>query len=687
MCTLVAKGRIIMSKLNFIAIATVLAFTATLTQAQTSSFTYQGRFTDGGSAANGAYEMQFRLFDAPSVGNQIGSTITNSAVNVSNGVFTVQLDYGASAFSGADRYLEIGVRPAGDSNPYTFLAPRQQLTSAVYAIRAGSASNADNAANATNATNSTQLGGVAAGQYVQTSDSRLSDARTPTAGSSNYIQNTNNQQTADFNISGNGTAGGSLSANSINTSSNYKIVGQTVLSISGSANDSNTFTGLGAGAVTAPGPIAGLGNSFFGGEAGAANTSGSANSFFGTKAGAASAAGNFSAFFGYRAGNATVVGGNSFFGGEAGAANTKGAGNSFFGRLAGRANTEGNFNTFVGHNSGLSNKIGGRNSFFGTESGGESTEGEWNAFFGAGSGYSNTIGSRNSFFGGQAGSKNGYGNDNVYIGYEAGRFTTGATRVTLLGVESDTSSALDLTNATAIGAHSYVTQSNSLVLGSIDGVNGATEDTNVGIGTNAPKSRLHIAFAGNNLHLGHAGCSSGLGLGFGATMSGCTNFALLGSGLNTVVNRPSGGKLIFAHNNFQQMAIAPDGVVTIDNLSGGGMTHLCHNGSNQISTCGSSLRYKTNIQPFFSGLSVLNRLRPITFDWKDGGMHDLGFGAEEIAAIEPLLVTRNNKGEVEGVKYDRITAVLVNAVKEQQEQIKQLKKLVCQRNRRAAACR
>jgi hypothetical protein len=91
---------------------------------------------------------------------------------------------------------------------------------------------------------------------------------------------------------------------------------------------------------------------------------------------------------------------------------------------------------------------------------------------------------------------------------------------------------------------------------------------------------------------------------------------------------------------------------------------------------------------------VLNRLRPITFDWKQGGMHDLGFGAEEIAAVEPLLVTRNDKGEVEGVKYDRITAVLVNAVKEQQEQIKRqqseiasLKVLVCEHNRRSRVCK
>jgi len=130
-------------------------------------------------------------------------------------------------------------------------------------------------------------------------------------------------------------------------------------------------------------------------------------------------------------------------------------------------------------------------------------------------------------------------------------------------------------------------------------------------------------------------------------------------------------------------------------FSGGGDQDLCWNSSNfKIMQCSSSLRYKTNISAFSRGLELLGRLRPITFDWKHGGARDLGFGAEEVAAVEPLLVTHNQKGEVEGVKYDRITAVLVNAVKEQQEQIKHqqsqiqsLKKLVCQRHRRAAVCK
>ena len=98
------------------------------------------------------------------------------------------------------------------------------------------------------------------------------------------------------------------------------------------------------------------------------------------------------------------------------------------------------------------------------------------------------------------------------------------------------------------------------------------------------------------------------------------------------------------------------------------------------------MRYKTNIAPFTPGLTLLNKLNPITFNCRSDNSADLGFGAEDIAEVEPLLVIKNEQGQVEGVKYDRITAVLINAIKEQQQQIKELKKLVCARNRRAAAC-
>lgn len=110
--------------------------------AQTSAFAYTGRLTDAGASANGNYDMEFALFDSASVqiGSQVGSTITQSAVQVTSGSFSVLLDFGAPAFPGADRFLEITIRrtvaPPTPPGPYTTLSPRSQIVSTPYAIRA-----------------------------------------------------------------------------------------------------------------------------------------------------------------------------------------------------------------------------------------------------------------------------------------------------------------------------------------------------------------------------------------------------------------------------------------------------------------------------------------------------------------------------------------------------------------------
>jgi hypothetical protein len=106
----------------------------------------------------------------------------------------------------------------------------------------------------------------------------------------------------------------------------------------------------------------------------------------------------------------------------------------------------------------------------------------------------------------------------------------------------------------------------------------------------------------------------------------------------------------------------------------GGVVQVCFNNLLRISECSSSRRYKTNIADWHSGLNLINRLRPVAFDWKESKMHDLGLIAEEVFDVEPLLVTYNDKGEIEGVKYDRIGVVLINAIREQQAQIEALQK-------------
>jgi formylglycine-generating enzyme required for sulfatase activity len=108
--------------------------------AQGTAFTYQGRLNSGGSPANGRYDLTFTLFSTNTTGAAIAGPVTNSATPVSNGLFTVTLDFGAN-FPGANRWLAIAVRTNG-GGAFTPLTPRQALTPTPYAITAGTATSA-----------------------------------------------------------------------------------------------------------------------------------------------------------------------------------------------------------------------------------------------------------------------------------------------------------------------------------------------------------------------------------------------------------------------------------------------------------------------------------------------------------------------------------------------------------------
>jgi len=99
-----------------------------------TSFTYQGRLRDSARPAGGTYDMSFALFDAVTNGFQIGSTVTNLGVPVSNALFTVTLDFGTNAFDGSPRWLEISIRY--QTNDFSVLSPRQPITATPYAIAA-----------------------------------------------------------------------------------------------------------------------------------------------------------------------------------------------------------------------------------------------------------------------------------------------------------------------------------------------------------------------------------------------------------------------------------------------------------------------------------------------------------------------------------------------------------------------
>ncbi len=390
----------------FVLIVGFLLFSS-IASAQPTKFTYSGQLLDSAVAANGSYDIEFSLWDSLVDGVQIGSTQTLPGVAVTKGIFTVTLDFG-TVFSGAGRFLQIAVRPAGTGS-YVTLAPRQEVTSAPYSVRSAEAGSANSALS---------LNGIPWYKFVLEEDPRLSDARAPLAGSSNYIQNQNSvvQLSTNFNIQGSGSAG------SLNAVTEYNLGGVRILGNSGSQN---LFAGVGAGAVTTGGF-----NAFFGAGAGAANTTGFANSFFGASAGS----------------------------------NSTGSSNSFFGRGSGSANTTASDNTFAGAASGAFNTTGGANSFFGSSAGLSNVNGTENSFFGRETGSSNTGGSYNSFVGRSAGVNNTTGNYNVFLGTYSGQTNVSGSYNTTVGSLAYADGQA-YSYATAIGAQAVVTESNRIQLG------------------------------------------------------------------------------------------------------------------------------------------------------------------------------------------------------------------------------
>ncbi len=119
-------------------LALLLAAPALTAGTSDTAFTYQGRLRSGALPANGTFNMDFALWDALSGGAQVGVTIAIVGQPVASGVFSAQLDFGASVYDGTPRWLEITVNGST-------LSPRQALTGAPFSVNTrGLVVNADN---------------------------------------------------------------------------------------------------------------------------------------------------------------------------------------------------------------------------------------------------------------------------------------------------------------------------------------------------------------------------------------------------------------------------------------------------------------------------------------------------------------------------------------------------------------
>lgn len=126
-----------------------------LAQAPSTAFTYQGFLRVQGAPANGTYDLSFTLYDVATAGTPLDDPFVVENVTISDGLFTVEIDFGLNPFNGQRRWIEIGVRPGDSTDPFTILDPRIELTPVPYALFAhkvaDSAIGADQLANDANA--------------------------------------------------------------------------------------------------------------------------------------------------------------------------------------------------------------------------------------------------------------------------------------------------------------------------------------------------------------------------------------------------------------------------------------------------------------------------------------------------------------------------------------------------------
>ena len=410
---------------------TVLTYQGHLDQAGVSSGGI-GQQSASSEPVTGIRDFRFSLWDAVTNGNLVSTTQTVSAVSVSNGLFTVALDFGAGAFNGDARWLEIGVRTNG-SGAFTELAPRQEAPLMPYALYAAEAGNVA-------ATNFTGI----------VPDSQLSTNVALLNSSANFIG-------AVTAVSFTGSGGGLTNLNWSNITNPPAIPSTNGLA---TTDYVNTAT-----------------NNF--GTTVAVNMTNAANQFTGIFLWNNNLSyGNF--FAGPSAGNMAMSGCNNVgIGAGTLCNNTTGTENTGIGDSALDYNTTGFYNIANGPSALYHNTTGSLNTAIGSSALYYNTIGIYNTAICDSALYNNTNGGYNTAIGGSALYNNTKGSNNIAMGYRAGyNLTTGSSNIDIgnLGVAGES-------NTIRIGT----SQTNTVIAGVISGNGGGLTNlapTNIGSGIN-----------------------------------------------------------------------------------------------------------------------------------------------------------------------------------------------------------
>jgi len=287
------------------------------------------------------------------------------------------------------------------------------------------------------------------------------------------------------------------------------------------------------------------------------------------------------------------------------------------------------------------------NAFLGF-SGNETTTGTNNTSLGKSALNQNTSGIENTATGAYALTVNTQGEANTADGYAALYSNTTGTNSTAIGTFALANSTT-ATDNTAVGLNALLyntTGTGNTALGVDALLNNTTGSSNIAIGINAG--------TGTN-----TGLNNTTAIGYYATASE-NNAIVLGS------TAAQNG----AANNFVGIDVgSPTNILTV--LQGGGPAI-----ADSWSTY-SSRRWKTNIQTLHGALEKVERLRGVSYDLKANGQHEVGVIAEEVGEVVPELVTYEANGkDARGVDYSRLTALLIEATKEQQAQIRHQQELI-----------
>jgi hypothetical protein len=241
-------------------------------------------------------------------------------------------------------------------------------------------------------------------------------------------------------------------------------------------------------------------------------------------------------------------------------------------------------------------------------------------------------------------------------------YYTDARVKTKLNAETVVSGSSQITLSSTTGFGTYLNQA---VLTSSTPT--FTALTITGTSANTLQVRNTNASSNSNLQMGNDGTTNGAGI------------ALLGSSFASSGQYRANGSYIYS-NLAGGLTLHAEGANSMY-LSTNGTTAITISSAQNATFAGtitenSSIRYKENVETIKYGLDKVLQMRGVTYDKKDNGVREMGVIAEEVYDILPEVVLKNEEGEIDSVSYGRIVGVLIEAIKEQQKQIEELKSLI-----------